>query len=596
MASKEPTYLYQRGRIWWYRQRLPKSSTNAVLRLSLKTDDKRSAIVLVILLSKYLWTKPSPSRGNQMANHSMTILTNWPFLRVHHDDGFLLPEKAQAGTESEIFEMESTIIRSIKVTAQKIIHHYHQLELDRWQSRRRTEGEYIEWLEQLHEFKSLTQEASKLNDLRQSQRLVKDYFEDTATPRPSPAIYDKLVRKVCDLVPSVYDALLKNQPPKNIEELPQALGSTPEQGTEPASEKMLSEVIDAYLSENLQKGWKARTIKQYEHTLFIALHHLGSVPVRDLNRTQGRHLRAILVRLIKGKQKSDIATDGLNACLTDDDALRISVTTANNHMNRLREFFRWCGSMGFIERNPLPDDNLPAPKTAKIAKRDPITNAEAQRIFAHPLFVEHKGIKTKQIQHASHFWLPLIAAYSGMRLGEISQLHVSNIRKIGEINCFVVEASTAHHYLKTANAERAIPIHNELLRLGFLQFVDDIRSKGGERLFNNISLIQGNYSNKPSEWFIKNFRDALGLPKHVTPHAFRHSVKDKLNRVETNPENIARLIGHAGSQYGGLIPEDVSELARIINTINYDEATAAISPVQPNAFHCNPTESEGEAA
>jgi hypothetical protein len=113
----------------------------------------------------------------------MTILTNWPFLRVHHDDGLVLPEKAQAGTESEIFEMESTIIRSIKVTAQKIIHHYHQLELDHWQFRRRTEGEYIEWLEQLHEFKSLTQEASKLNDLRQSERLVQDYFKETATPQ-----------------------------------------------------------------------------------------------------------------------------------------------------------------------------------------------------------------------------------------------------------------------------------------------------------------------------------------------------------------------------------------------------------------------------
>lgn len=596
MASKEPTYLYQRNEVWWYRQRLPKPFINITVRLSLGTTDRYQARFTSLVLARCLKDKMKHlvqlSKAAGYVPHKAIETTTPEMIHL----GLFMSFKNRHLENCEESRMDSCAQKLVTSYAQTIINHCHQLELDHWQSRRRTEGEYLEWLEQLHEFKSLTLEASKLNDLRQSQRLVNDYFEETATPQPSPLIHDKLVRKVCDLIPSVFQALLDNKPPKDSEELPQPICSTPKQGTEPASEKMLSEVIDAYLSENLQKGWKARTIKQYEHTLFIALHHFGSVPVRDLSRTQGRHLRATLVRLIKGKQQSDIATDGLNACLTDDDAMRISVTTANNHMNRLREFFRWCGSMGFIERNPLPDDNLPAPKTAKIAKRDPITNAEAQRIFAHPLFVEHKGIKTKQIQHASHFWLPLIAAYSGMRLGEISQLHVSNIRKIGEINCFVVEASTNHHYLKTANAERAIPIHNELLRLGFLQFVDDIRSKGGERLFNNISLIQGNYSNKPSEWFIKNFRDALGLPNHVTPHAFRHSVKDKLNRVETNPENIARLIGHAGSQYGGLIPEDVSELARIINTIDYGGATAATQPIKPDAFHVNPTQSEGEVA
>ncbi|MGB2519275.1 tyrosine-type recombinase/integrase [Shewanella algae] len=500
-----------------------------------------------------------------------------------------MPEEIQALTESEFLEMKNKDLRALKSIAQNIINHYHQLELDEWQSRPRTESEFIDWIDLLQDFKSEASTAARLNNLTHSKRLVQDYFADTAAPAPSLRSLEIVHRLVCDLMPSVYQALLDNKPPTPSEESIPELSSTSKQGTELASNKLLSHAVNEYLSENRQKGWKAKTVKQYEHSLFIALKFLGDKPIGNFTRVHGRELRSTLVKLARGKQQADITRTGLNACLTDNEALRISVTTANNHMNRLREFFRWCESMGFINRNPLPDDNLPAPKMAKIAKRDPITNEEAKRIFAHPLFVEQKGIKTRQIQHASHFWMPLIAAYSGMRLGEISQLQVSNIRKIGGIDCFVVERSTDSHYLKTPNAERAIPIHKELIRIGLLDFVAYIRARGCERLFSNIRLIQGNYSNKPSEWFIKNFRDALGLPNHVTPHAFRHSVKDKLNRFETNPENIARLIGHAGGQYGGLIPEDVTHVQLVINSIDYDGATSNIKPISPTAFHFDPT-------
>ncbi len=516
MASLFPTYLYQRNAIWWYRQRLPNRLINRTLRVSLRTADVTEARTLAVLLNSFIRRRTADLIGNCLRTHHVATALGGVTGPTEPNDYFSGPETIPKSTHEES-QMVSTY-ETIKNQARKIIHHYHSMELADWQSRPRTMSEYELWIDLLHLFKSQAIEASRLNDLTQSQQLVQDYFEDTTSSPPSPPTLDKLVRKVCDLVPSIYQALLNNKPLESIEELLQVAEPTPKQGTEPASEKVLSELMDAYLSENQLKGWKTRTIKQYEHSLFIALHHLGDGPVSSLNRTQGRELRATLVRLAKGKTQADITAKGLMACLTDNDAHRISVTTANNHMNRLREFFRWCESMGFIERNPLPDDNLPAPKSAKIAKRDPITDHEAKQIFSHRLFVEQRGVKTKQIQHASHFWLPLIAAYSGMRLGEISQLQVSNIRQISGINCFVVERSTDDQYIKTPNAVRAIPIHNELLRIGFLDFVDYIRSKGGKRLFNNIKLIQGNYSNKPSEWFIKNFRDALcPLPKNPVP-------------------------------------------------------------------------------
>ncbi|MCL2910736.1 MULTISPECIES: site-specific integrase [Shewanella] len=487
---------------------------------------------------------------------------------------------------------------TLKNQVQTIIHHYHQMELGDWQSAPREEGEYVEWIEKLCLFKSLSTEASRLNRLEQSQRLVKEYFSESGQLLPDESELQPLVRQVCDKLPSIYQSLLHHKPLFTTKTHCAEITSDSALGTEPASNKTLSEVMQEYLSENQQKGWKAKTIRQYQHTLFISLERLGDLSVAALTRSQGRELRATLPRLIKGKYQADITRDGLQACLTDDDALKISVTTANNHMNRLREFFRWVESMGYIKLNPMPDDNLPTPKVSKQAKRDPITDNEAKQIFAHSLFSELKGTHTKKIQHPSHFWMPLIAAYSGMRLGEISQLLVDDIKQIKEVWCFVVQQTRDDQYLKTPNAARVIPIHSELLRIGLIEYVDYVRSHSGQRLFTNIRLIQGNYSNKPSEWFIEHFRDRLGLPKHVTPHAFRHSYRDKLSRMTANPEHIARLIGHAGNQYGGLLADDVSHLLPLVNGVNYDGATAHIKPIAPDIFHNAPAAvvSEEESA
>jgi hypothetical protein len=83
--------------------------------------------------------------------------------------------------------------------------------------------------------------------------------------------------------------------------------------------------------------------------------------------------------------------------------------------------------------------------------------------------------------------------------------------------CFLIDKRRDDQWLKTPNAKRFIPIHHELIKLGFLDFIKDLKKKFTDdtRLFHNIPLIQDSYSAKPSEWFIRNFRDSLGQPSHV---------------------------------------------------------------------------------
>jgi integrase len=561
----------------------------------------RDKVLRLVQLTKAAGYAPEKDKATETLIHEVLHLS------------FVMSMKNRHFKNCEGTRMDSYTLNLVTSYAQAIIKHCHQLELSAWQSQVRTEAEYVKWIEQLHLFKSQTTEAAYLNDLRQSKRLINEYFEDTQSTKPNDEQLNIITRMVCDRIPDVFQSLMEHRSPDTLGTMvvsTQELDSPPQEGTElgsvktvselleQLSEKPLSEVIQEYLSEHELKGWKKKTTKQYEHTLFVALHHFGEQDIAKLTRVHGRELRSTLLKLIKGKTQADITNEGLTNCLTEDKALRISTTTANNHMNRLREFFRWAVSMGYLISNPMPDDNLPAPKVSKQAKRDPIKDEEAKVVFSQPLFSELKGFKTKKIENASHFWLPLIAAYSGMRVGEIAQLYLCDIIKIKEVWCFIVQETTELHFLKTPNAVRAIPIHAELLRLGFLQFVDYIRQRGGERLFSNYTLEQGKYNDKAGQWYRDHFRSRIGIRNGATLHGYRHSVKDKLSRMTVNPEHVARLIGHAASQYGGLIPDDVSHLVPLINGINYDGATAHIKPIAPDFFHNDPaaTVSEGESA
>lgn len=80
------------------------------------------------------------------------------------------------------------------------------------------------------------------------------------------------------------------------------------------------------------------------------------------------------------------------------------------------------------------------------------------------------------------YWLPLIARMHGMRSEEILQLNVADIRSIDGIAFFDIVQGTGQS-LKSNNARRMIPIHSQLLDLGFMELVDRQRRIGEKRLF-----------------------------------------------------------------------------------------------------------------
>ncbi len=84
------------------------------------------------------------------------------------------------------------------------------------------------------------------------------------------------------------------------------------------------------------------------------------------------------------------------------------------------------------------------------------------------------------------YWLPIIARLSGLRSEEMLQLKPENIRCDEGIHYFDIARGTGQS-LKSESARRMVPVHSQLIELGFLELVEVQRKRGRVRIFDSIS-------------------------------------------------------------------------------------------------------------
>jgi hypothetical protein len=113
-----------------------------------------------------------------------------------------------------------------------------------------------------------------------------------------------------------------------------------------------------------------------------------------------------------------------------------------------------------------------------------------------------------------------------------------------------------------------VPIHAQLVRLGFLKFVEDVRRRDGEKafLFPLLAVDKGRAGVKAySKWFGRYLR-RQGVPDTAKVfHSFRHGFKDALRQGKVNQEIHDALTGHAQASTvsGGYLKADLSTLRSV---------------------------------
>lgn len=264
------------------------------------------------------------------------------------------------------------------------------------------------------------------------------------------------------------------------------------------------------------------------------------------------------------------------------EALKITAATINKQLGAVQSVCLWASENGLV-----PDDQQWTDPFSKLrlpeerSERTSFEVAELQLLFHTPIFTEHRFPLGSH--GAAGFWLPVLALFTGARQAELGSLAANNVQVDAETNVpllyFVTERARGKS-LKTDASERVVPVHPEVIRLGFLSYVEARRKADGSDawLFPSVSPDKGRAGVPAwSQWFGRYLRGAGVTDKAKVFHSFRHTVKDALRRGRVDHETREALIGHSQASsvswgYGAkamLSRFGASALEDAINRISY---------------------------
>ena len=225
-----------------------------------------------------------------------------------------------------------------------------------------------------------------------------------------------------------------------------------------------------------------------------------------------------------------------------------------------------------------PASGVMLPKDTGGRKRRGYKPEELAALFKTDVFT--KGARPIGGKGEAAVWLPLLAVFTGARREELAQLATDRVRVEAGVPYLALDPLDDSGRLKTDESRRAVPLHRELIRLGFLEFVEDCRRAGGGHLFPQLKPNKrGQYAAKFGDWWGRYVRDKAGVedPMIAPMHSFRHSVITDLRQQRVREDEERQILGHTdrdgrGAQkdsHDGYGEHLVPTLAEVVNLISH---------------------------
>lgn len=285
---------------------------------------------------------------------------------------------------------------------------------------------------------------------------------------------------------------------------------------------LISTLIEEYLIEH-KDAWTPRTLINYTSDLNVFQRLIADVPINRFTKHDASNVREKLKTLPKNNSKSGEP---------------ISSRRANNLLTNISSFFSWCEKeRDLINSNVFYGKSLPVPNDDE--GRERFTEEDLLTIFTNKRFT--KPDKKRMF----NYWVPIIAYYSGMRLAEISFLRKQDIIQVNGIWAFAIkpfQIDDKKRTIKNKKSTRTIPIHSDIIKLGFLDYVESCK---GELLFDTKRA-----NHKHDDAIGKSFgvfKKKLGLPEGKVFHSFRMTFMDIAAQQNLDLVLIKDFVGHSHS-------------------------------------------------
>jgi integrase len=253
---------------------------------------------------------------------------------------------------------------------------------------------------------------------------------------------------------------------------------------------------------------------------------------------------------------------------------KLSAKTINDiYLSTIRSLFSWAHENERLIENVAASVRQPKPRKTQSRERG-YTDTEALAVLiasrSHvPKPNQFSFVRETPHMTAAKHWAPMLCAFSGARISEITQLRKEDFRKEGQhwIMRITPDAGTVK-----AGGWRDVPLHRQIVALGFIEFV---KAAAEGPLFHGAvdpskyATAAASVSDELAKWL----RRSGTAPDGVQPnHAWRHRLKTLGRELGLSDRVIDAIQGHAGrtadDSYGDVT---ISAKLRVIDALpEYD--------------------------
>lgn len=230
-------------------------------------------------------------------------------------------------------------------------------------------------------------------------------------------------------------------------------------------------------------------------------------------------------------------------------------TVGHVYLASVRTVLKWAVENDKVETNVAEKVRQDVPKKQRSREKG-FTDDEAVRILRAardhvPAVTNNAATMEHPRTTVAKRWSPILCAFTGARIAEITQLRKQDFRKEGETHVMRIrpDAGTVK-----AGDYRDVPLHPQLIEMGFTDFVD--ASPDGplfypDRAGKNPANAARTVAGRISEWL-----QGLGvIPEGVAPsHGWRHRFKTVGQEQGISDRTLDAIQGHAsktaGDSYG----------------------------------------------
>ena len=307
----------------------------------------------------------------------------------------------------------------------------------------------------------------------------------------------------------------------------------------------LSEMKDDFLGERLLSGFSPKSTREIGSTIDDFIEIVGDIQISQVIPKDAREFKRIISLLPKHRHQSPRYSNlNIKQILELKNVEGQKPKNINKLIYRVRIFFRWLRNnyREYVPQNYFEGLSVQSKKITR--PREGFSNEELNQIFDPAKYLGYTIRNLKRRTKLTSFFVPLIGLHTGMRLEEICQMRLKDISTAGDYDVFKVVISEDTK-LKNIQSERIIPIHENLKKLGFLDYCKYLRKLKYERVFYDLEKNRDGYGRNMGRFFMDYLKkiEIYQFQSKVF-HSLRHTFITNLLQNGVREELVNGLDGH----------------------------------------------------